>query len=476
MYGCQQILANKDKDLINILTFLCEESHKLTNMGIYYARQLYFKAKKAIKKFDLINLYKTNNHYRVLHSQAAQQTLLSVAESFQSYYGLIKAYQAGKITDKPKIPNYRKKGGSAVVSYPKQALKLKDGLIRVPLGNTCKRWFGLDSFKISLPSNLDFKNIKELRILPRNKCFYFEFIYKKEIKTVELNKNNVLGIDPGLNNWLTCVSSLGTSFIIDGKQIKSMNRWYNKQVANIKENKPKGFWNNQLAAITEKRNRQVKDGINKAARIVINYCLKNNIGTVVFGWNKRSKDSINIGKKNNSERGNDPPSHGESQAPAHSAFVPIPTGRLKNRIAGLCEQYSIQFIETEESYTSKTSFLDGDYLPTYGEKADATEPSSHGGSHAHQAPKDWKPSGRRTKRGLYRTAKNWYVNADCNGAANIIRKVTTTLSILKTVSLERVTRGVLTRPHKFFLWSAKANVARGGFNPSSDICLESPRL
>ena len=415
MYSCQQVLVSQNNDLINILTFLCEESHKLTNMGIYLARQLYFKAKKVIGKYDLEKEYKTNYHYKVLHSQAAQQILRSVAESFKSYKGLVKAYNKGEITDRPRIPNYRKRGGMATVSYPKQALKLKDNLIRVPLGKTCKRWFGLDSFNIPMPSNINFKEIKELRILPRNKCFYFEFVYSKKVEKVKLNSNNVLGIDPGLNNWLTCVSNVDTSFIIDGKHIKSMNRWYNKQVSTIKENKPQGFWSNRLAAITEKRNRQMRDGINKAARIIINHCLENNIGTIIFGWNKRNKDSINIGKKNNSE------------------FVPIPTARLKDRIAQMCEQYGIQFIETEESYTSKASFLDGDYLPTIGEKPD-----------------DWKPSGRRQARGLYRVGYGqWYLNADCNGAANIIRKVSRTLGL----DLSRLSRGVLSRPQRYRLWS-----------------------
>ncbi len=419
MYGCQQVLVSQNKDLINILTFLCEESHKLTNMGIYYARQIYFKIQKCIGKYDLEKEYKTNNHYKVLYSQAAQQILRTVAESFKSYYGLIKAYKDRKITDRPRLPNYRKKGGLATVSYPKQALKLKDGLVRVPLGNTCKRWFGIDSFYISLPSNLEFKDIKELRILPKNKCFYFEFVYKKEIQETKLDQKQALGIDPGLNNWLTCVSTVGTNFIIDGKHLKSMNRWYNKQVSNIKENKPQGFWSNRLATITEKRNRQVRDGINKAARIVINHCLKNNIGTIIFGWNKRNKDSINIGKKNNSE------------------FVPIPTARLKDRIAQMCEQYGIEFQQTEESYTSKASFLDGDYLPTIGEK-----------------PQDWKPSGRRTKRGLYRVGYgSWYINADCNGAANILRKVSRTLGL----DLSRLSRGVLSHPHRIKLWSVNRN-------------------
>ncbi|NER04244.1 MAG: IS200/IS605 family element transposase accessory protein TnpB, partial [Okeania sp. SIO3C4] len=335
MYGCQQVLVGKNSELIAILKFLCEQSHKLTNMGIYYARQLYFKSKKSIGKFDLEKVYKSNNHYKVLHSQAAQQILRTVAESFRSYYGLIKAYTEGKITNKPRIPNYRKKGGMATVSYPKQALKLKGNQIRVPLGNTCKRWFSLDCFFIPMPSNLEFDSFKELSLLPRNRCFYWEFVYEKEVSIPQLNQDNVLGIDHGLNNWLTCVSNVGNSLIVDGKHLKSMNRWYNKQISTIKKNKPAGFWSNRLAEITEKRSRQMRDGINKATRIVINHCLENNIGTIVFGWNKRQKNEIKLGNKNNSE------------------FVQIPTARLKERIAQLCQEYGIIFIETEESYTCR---------------------------------------------------------------------------------------------------------------------------
>ncbi|WP_205127573.1 MULTISPECIES: hypothetical protein [Okeania] len=132
MYCCQQVLVGKNPELIPILTFLCEQSHKLTNMGIYYGRQLYFKARIGIGKFDLEKVYKNNYHYKVLYSQAAQQTLRTVAESFRSYYGLIIAYNEGKIEHRPRIPNYRKKGGMATVSYPKQALKLKDNQIRIP--------------------------------------------------------------------------------------------------------------------------------------------------------------------------------------------------------------------------------------------------------------------------------------------------------------------------------------------------------
>ncbi len=94
-------------------------------MGIYYARQLYFKAQKALGKFDLEKIYKDNNHYKILCSQAAKQILRIVAESFKSYYKLIKAYKEGKIADRPRIPNYRKKDGLATVSYPQQVLRLQ---------------------------------------------------------------------------------------------------------------------------------------------------------------------------------------------------------------------------------------------------------------------------------------------------------------------------------------------------------------
>lgn len=243
-------------------------------------------------------------------------------------------------------------------------------MLRFPLGSKVKAWFGLDAFYLPMPSNLEYKDIKEIRILPRNQCFYAEFIYQmKAPPRYYLKETNVLGIDPGLNNWLTCVSNIGISFIVDGKHLKSMNQYYNKRVATLKENKPQGFWSKQLAHITEKRNRQVRDAVNKAARIVVNQCITDHIGTVVFGWNVGQRQNMNLGKKTNQK------------------FVQIPTTRLKDRIAQLCEYYGIQFRETEESYTSIASFLDSDMLPTIGAK-----------------PERWQPSGKRVNRGLYKTA------------------------------------------------------------------------
>jgi IS605 OrfB family transposase len=405
-----------DKHLKAILEFICAESHKLTNCAIYYARQLYFKTDKIIGKFDLEKEYKNNKHYQVLSSQAAQQILKSVPESFKSFKELNQKYRKGELTDKPHLLKYIKKEGLFLVTYPKQALKWVDNQIRIPLGKTVKQWFGLDSFYLPMPSNLSFQEIKELRILPRNHCFYVEFVYESKPVEIEVNPDNVLGLDPGLKNWLTGVSSLGTSFVIDGRHLKSVNRWYNKQVATLKEGKPQGFWSTQLAKITEKRNRQIRDAVNKAARLVINYCIEHQIGVVVFGWNKEQKQECNLVQNN------------------HQSFVSIPTAKLKERIRQVCEHCGIKFIETEESYTSKASFLDNDSLPKFGKKTEG-----------------WQPSGKRTKRGLYRAAQNQYINADANGAANRIRKVSTTLNF----NLSRVSRGVLTRPQKFKFWSAE---------------------
>ncbi|NES77592.1 MULTISPECIES: transposase [unclassified Okeania] len=414
MYGCQQELIKSPENL-SFLEYLCTTANNLINCSIYLARQWYFKLGYITGKYNLEKQLKSNINYKFLHSQAAQQTLRGVAEAFKSYKELSNKYNKGELADRPQLPKYRKKGGMGVITYPKQALKLEKGKVRVPLGKKVKALFKIDAFFLNFPSNLEFKEIKEIRILPRNGCFYVEWVYELKADKPQLDKGKVLGIDHGVDNWLSCVSNVSTSFIIDGKHLKSKNQWYNKQVANIKEGQPQGFWSKKLARITEKRNRQMRDAVNKAARLVINHCLEYGIGRIVFGWNKGQKNNIDIGTKNNQK------------------FVQIPTAKLKERINQLCGLYGIELIETEESYTSQASFLDDDFLPTIGEK-----------------PKSWNASGKRIKRGLYQTLYGLLINADINGAANILKKVATTLGF----SLEGVGRGTLTMPLRVRFWTA----------------------
>lgn len=163
--------------------------------------------------------------------------------------------------------------------------------------------------------------------------------------------------------------------------------------------------------MTGKRNRQMRDAVNKAARIVIDHCLEHGIGTIVLGWNKGQKQRSDLGRQ------------------THQKFVSVPTARLKKRIQQLAEQYGIIFIEQEESYTSKASALDLDEIPVFGEK-----------------PEGWNPSGKRVKRGLYRSADGTEVNADANGSWNIGRKANVT-GMQSTPA-----RGVLTSPKRLRLW------------------------
>lgn len=166
----------------------------------------------------------------------------------------------------------------------------------------------------------------------------------------------------------------------------------------------------------------MRDAVNKAAKIVVQHCLNNNIGTIVMGWNKGQKQSSNMGKKNNQK------------------FVQIPTAKLKKRIEQLCDVHNIRYLETEESYTSKASSLDLDVIPVFGEK-----------------PEGWKPSGRRVKRGLYRSKAGIEFNSDINGAIGIARKVAKQYEF--DFDPRSFARGVLTMPRRLRLWCKLPNLS-----------------
>jgi putative transposase len=443
MYGTIQVKLNVSDTVKDFLAYQCRQANSLMNSAIYAVKQSHYEdcpintffieddyrsgfklcSVKTAKYAQLCLDFKDNLHYKALGGQCAQQVLKSVSESFRSYNAIVQNFFKGEAT-RPKMPRYRTKGGLAPLSYPAQAVgfDIESGDCRLPVslevGADIKALMGFKEVWINGCVGINPNQVCEVRILPINDGFYAEYVYEYgnggPTCSLELDHNHALGIDPGLSNWLTCVSTQGQSFIIDGGKIKSQNQWYNKRVADIKTGKAQGFWNKQLGNLTEKRNRRTRDAINKAARFIVNYCLEHRIGIVVFGWNKGNKDSINMGSVNNQN------------------FVQIPTARLKNRIKQLCESVGIQFEETEESYTSKASFLDDDFLPTFGEK-----------------PESWKPSGKRVKRGQYKAAQGHLINADCNGAANILRKVAIQLGL----NLAKVGRAVLNLPKRYDLFS-----------------------
>lgn len=418
------------------LEYLCSESNKLYNCTTYLARQLYFKTGRYPNQFWLVKEMNRNPHMQAIYRTAGQQTCLSVAEAFNGFKELMKLWHSGGLSERPKPPSYRK-SGMFQISYPKSKLKLKDGQVRVPMGTACKVWFDLPEIWIPFPSNLYWPDVKELQIVPRAGYFDAAWVCQgKQPQAVTLDPLKVLSIDHGLDNWLTCVSNTGTSFIVDGRHLKALNQWYNKRVATIKEGKDKDFWCSLLDRIASKRNRQMRDAVNKAARQVINHCLEEEMGTLVFGWNKDQKRRSNMGRKGNQK------------------FVQVPTGKLKDRIQQLCELYGIEFVEQEESYTSKASALDADVIPVYGEK-----------------PEGWEPSGKRPKRGLYVAADGSQVNADANGAWNIGRK-----SNVAGMQGSPV-RGVLTSPRRLRLWNVVGTQPQRTTLGSAEITTgESPAL
>jgi putative transposase len=421
LMGVQQNLIYCDVDTKAILTFLCEQSNSLYNCGVYWARQIFFKTGRIISKYDPIYEVGNNIHAQAMPSVPAQQTLLSVSEAFKSFKGLRELFLKGELEQKPKPPKYRTSGGLFKVAYPNtgagKPTLTGDGLIRFPLGLQIKRWFGIKEIFLPLPINLDFYKIKEFTILPKNGEFYLECSYGLEPINIQLDINQALSIDLGTSaNLMACVDTLGNSFLVDSRQAKSMNQLYNKRIANYKAGKPQAYWDVFLDKITRKRNHQMRDMVNKAARIAINHCLVNGIGTIVIGWNKGIKDGADMGKKSNQQ------------------FVQMPLAKLKERIKQLCDIYGIRYVETEEANTSSASYLDGDSLPKYGEK-----------------PTGWKPSGKRIKRGLYRSQNGFCINADAQAAANILRKVATNLNI----DLSRVGRRCLTTVSRIRIWATK---------------------
>ena len=435
-YQTQKILltGNIDDETHAYLLWCCEQSNKLYNSVLFTIRQDYFEKCNYKTWFDkndnyrrsprlrrvkisyaqLCKDFKDDVHYQAIGGQQGQQTIKSVVEAIKGYNKLLPMWFSGELKDTPRIPSYRKRG-LYQVAFTSQNIRYEplEGICYLPIPNSQRK--ELETPSIIIPSGVNFQSedIAEVRVIPSNGKLWAEYVYKTQLlKASNLDYSQGLGIDHGVDNWLSCISTKGKSFIVNGRKIKSINQRYNRLVAKQKQGKSQEYWDEKLDQVTHKRNCQMRDAVNKAARFIINYCLKYQIGNIVFGWNDGQKDSINIGKTNNQN------------------FVQIPTARLKNRIQELAESVGIVFTETEEAYSSRASFLDDDLVPKHGEK-----------------PKGYKFSGKRIKRGLYQTARGWLVNADTQAAANCLRKVATQLGI----NLARVGKEVLTLPKRYDL-------------------------
>ena len=386
----QQVKHLSKEDYITIRE-LCHTAKNLANEAIYNVRKHYFTEGEFLKYEKNYTLLKNSPNYKALNSNMAQQILKEVDGSFKSFFGLLKLVKQGKyaFTD-CKLPHYLPKDGytTLIIGF----VRLKGNQLILPFSNSFKKTH--KSVEITIPPILLDKTIKEIRIIPKANARFFEiqYIYEAECIQRNLNTNNALALDLGINNLVTAVSNSGQSFIIDGKRLKSINQWFNKENARLQSIKDKQHFSrkptNRQKAVARNRNNKVNDYMNKTVRRVIDYCIINNIGTLVVGYNETFQLNSHIGKQNNQN------------------FVNIPYGQLRNKLEYLCKRNDIVFVKQEESYTSKSSFWDRDDLPVY--NADN--------------PKEYPFSGRRLHRGLYKTASGKTINADVNGALNIMRK------------------------------------------------------
>ena len=386
----QQVKHLSKEDYLSIKE-LCHFAKNLTNEAIYNVRQYYFTEGEFLKYEKNYTLLKNSPNYRALNSNMAQQILKEVDGSFRSFFRLLKLSKQGKCAFRDcKLPHYLPKDGytTLVIGF----VRLSGNKLILPFSNSFKKTH--KPIEITIPPVLLDKKVKEIRIIPKANARFFEiqYIYEAECIQRDLNTNHALALDLGISNLVTAVSSNGRSFIIDGRKLKSINQWFNKENARLQSIKDKQHFGrkttNRQKAIACDRNNKVNDYMNKAARKVIDYCITNDIGTLVVGYNETFQRNAHIGKQNNQN------------------FVNIPYGQLRDKLEYLCELNGIAFVKQEESYTSKSSFWDKDDIPVY--NADN--------------PGDYIFSGNRIHRGLYKTASGKTINADVNGALNIMRK------------------------------------------------------
>lgn len=391
---------------------MCRTAKNLYNVALYSIRQYFFAEGRYLRYESNYHAVKDHAHYAMLQAGVKQQILKAVDRAFRSFLNLRQqAHRGDDRFQDVRMPHYLPKDGYFPLILSTNAIILKEGSVHVPMSHGFKRAHpGLDRITIPFPSRLAGKRIKEIRILPMERARFFtvQFVYEAEPEPQSVSPDKALVIDLGLDNLATGVNSTdGSSFIIDGKSLKSINHWYNKRLALLqsvldRQQLPRS---EQMARLTLKRNHRVHDYMMKSARYIITYCLTHQIGTVIVGYNPDWKRGMNHGPRNNQN------------------FVQIPHGQLCHQLRHLCERYGLRYIEQEESYTSQASFLDGDAMPVW-----------------NGAPQDATFSGKRLKRGLYRTAQGVRLNADVNGAANILRKSNHRLDF------ERVARGLLANP------------------------------
>lgn len=385
-------IIKKSHILYKECNHLCFLSKNLYNTSLYNIKIQYEKDNSFFTYHQLSKKFSSENNvdYRALPAKVSQQIMMILERNYKSYFKSLNSYRNNpyKFKGVPKPPSFKHKiNGRNIVSYTSQSISKiefkKNGLIKLS---------GTDiSFNTKI---VDFKLIKQVRIVPlKNNTFKIEVVYNKQELPNVVSNGLTCGIDIGLNNLFAVAFSDQSkqSIIISGRPLKSINQYYNKKRADIQNklgnyidkngDKKQIKKSKRLYKLTTKRNNKINDYVHNSTKILVKKLKQNNVSRVVIGKNDYWKDEINIGKKNNQN------------------FVSLPHARIIDVLKYKLELIGVEVILREESYTSKCSLID-------------MEPIK----------KHIKYIGNRIERGLFMSKDKTLINADINGAGNILRK------------------------------------------------------
>ncbi len=370
-------ILNKGHPMFKMCREYCRYSKNLYNFALYQIRQEYIKEGKYIGNYvDMGKSLKREVDFKAIGSNSGQQTLKLLDRVWKSFFAGLKEYNKNpsKFLGRPQLPKYLKKDGEYVWVLTNVQSKIVDGYLRFS-------FTPLKPFNNLIKTNVTDKHC-ETRIVPKGSYYVLEIVYKKPAMELKPENRNIIGIDLGLNNLMSIQNNIGLKpIVINGKPLKSFNSYYNRKKSKMQSELKKvngSNWSTKLSNLTLKRNSKIGWYLHNSSKYVVNYCLENNIDTVVIGKNDKWKQDFKNQKN----------------------FVQIPLEHLINQLQYKLREIGVHVIMTEESYTSKASFLDRDEMK-----------------------KDVDFSGKRIKRGLYKTNCGTLINADINGAGNIIRKV-----------------------------------------------------
>jgi IS605 OrfB family transposase len=372
----------------------------LHNVGLYAWKQYNKENGKAPSTKIIDGAMKADANYWGTSANSVQAIRRTLINEISSFFEALDDWKMNpdKYRDRPKFPKYCKSISKRIAQFYEFGKVDKNGYWLIPMNKDFKTKFG--EVKIKMPANLKNQKVTYIEIVPKHNGRFFEVHYTYEVQKPQMKlalttTTKALVIDLGVDNLMSCATSIGETFIIDGLRLKSINQYFNKvlshqQEINIENGLSKRVVTRKQAALWTKRDRQMKGYFTQAIGLLFVKAKELNVDTIVIvvGNNKGWKQASNMGKKQNQQ------------------FASIPFARLISAVENKCLKEGIRFVLQEESYTSKASFLDGDRLPVYGEYKDT--------SHIF--------TGSRITRGMYRASTGICLNADINGALNILRK------------------------------------------------------